>query len=138
MDESIAAALDRLTLKRIQLNVSYANNHLKIMADETKLKTAFLNIIINAIEAMEEDKGKLTISIRNVGLEHVVMIEDNGCGISSENLTRLFEPYFTTKPGGLGLGLASALNTLQLHHAYLDVQSKINEGTTFQITFKSV
>lgn len=137
MDESIAAALDRITLKRIHLNVSYANSHLKIMADAAKLKSAFLNIIINAIEAMEEDKGKLTISIRNVGLEHVVMIEDNGCGITSENLTRLFEPYFTTKKGGLGLGLASALNTLQLHHAYLDVQSKENEGTTFLITFKS-
>lgn len=137
MDESIASALDRLTLKRIHLNVSYANNHLKVLADPKKLKIGFLNIIINAIEAMEADKGKLTISIRNIGLEHVVMIEDNGCGISPENLTRLFEPYFTTKRNGLGLGLASALSTFQSHHAYIDVQSKLNEGTTFLITFKS-
>ena len=137
MDESIAAALDRLTLKRIQLNVSYANSGLRVMADAEKLKIAFLNIIINAIEAMEEDKGKLTISIRNTGPEHVVMIEDNGSGISPENFSRLFEPYFTTKRSGLGLGLASALSTLQSHHAYIDVQSKVGEGTTFLITFKA-
>lgn len=138
MDESIAAALDRLTLKKIQLNVSYANNHLKIMGDAEKLKIAFLNIIINAIEAMQEDKGKLSISIRNIGLEHVVIIEDNGCGISPENFSRLFEPYFTTKPDGVGLGLASALGTLQSHQAFIDVQSKVNEGTAFLITFKAL
>jgi signal transduction histidine kinase len=139
MDESIAAALDRLTLKRIQLNVSYASNSLTVMADAEKLKIAFLNLVINAIEAMEEDTGRLTISIRNDGPEHVVMIEDNGCGISPENFSRLFEPYFTTKRSGLGLGLASALSTFQSHHAFIDVKSKskVGEGTTFLITFKA-
>lgn len=137
MDESIAATLDRITLKKIQLNVSYANAALKIKADAEKLKMAFLNLLINAVEAMEEEKGQLTVSVRSVGLEHVVMIEDNGCGISPENLGRLFEPYFTTKKKGLGLGLASALSTFQSHNAFIDVQSKQNEGTKFLITFKA-
>jgi len=137
LDESIAAALDRITLKRIKLELSYPDELLKIRADLQKLKIAFLNIIINAIEAMEEDRGKLLISLRNIGLEHVVVISDNGTGISQENLSRLFEPYFTSKRNGMGLGLASTLNILQSHQAFIDVRSKLNEGTAFIITFKA-
>ena len=137
LDESIAAAVDRITLKRIKLELSYPDQLLKIRADLQKLKIAFLNIIINAVEAMEEDKGKLLISLRNIGLEHVVVIADNGSGISQENLGRLFEPYFTSKRNGMGLGLASTLNILQSHQAFIDVQSKLNEGTSFIITFKA-
>jgi len=137
IDESIAAAVDRITLKRIKLELSYPDELLRIRADIQKLKIAFLNIIINAIEAMEEDKGKLQITLRSIGLEHVVVIADNGSGISQENLGRLFEPYFTSKRNGMGLGLASTLNILQSHQAFVDVQSKLNEGTSFIITFKA-
>ena len=77
------------------------------------------------------------ISLRTVGVEHVVIISDNGSGISQENLGKLFEPYFTSKRNGMGLGLASTLNILQSHDAFVDVQSKLNEGTSFIITFKA-
>ncbi|MCW3116538.1 MAG: domain S-box protein [Chitinophagaceae bacterium] len=136
MEESLASALDRITLKRIELNVSYTSESLHVLCDEEKLKIAFLNIIINAIEAMEEDIGKLYINIRNEKTEHIIVIRDNGCGISSENLSHLFEPYFTSKRNGMGLGLASTLNILQSHHASIEVQSKLNEGTTFTVIFK--
>ena len=137
MDESIAAALDRITLKRIDLNVSYTSEELHILGDAEKLKIAFLNIIINAIEAMEEGSGKLKIVMRNSANEHIIEISDNGCGISEENLSHLFEPYFTSKRNGMGLGLASTLNILQSHKAYIDVQSTLGEGTTFFLTFRS-
>jgi PAS domain S-box-containing protein len=136
MDESVAAAIDRLSLRRISMEIKYANEPLKVLVDKEKLKIAFLNIIINAIEAMENETGKLYIAIDSFDQVHQVTIKDNGCGIPSENISRLFEPYFTSKRNGVGLGLASTLNILQSHKAKVDVNSVINEGTTFTILFQ--
>jgi two-component system, sporulation sensor kinase E len=135
MDESIAISLDRLTLQRVKLQIRYTNEPAWIMADGAKLKIAFLNIIINAIEAMEEEKGLLEIVVDSDQHQHVVKINDNGSGISEENLSRLFEPYFTSKRNGLGLGLAATLNILQSHKARIEVASAIGRGTFFTITF---
>ena len=63
-------------------------------------------------------------------------ISDNGSGISEESLLRLFEPYFTSKRNGMGLGLASTLNIIQSHNAHIDVKSEVGVGTTFFIGFK--
>jgi PAS domain S-box-containing protein len=133
LDESILAALDRITLKKIKLKVSYPQEPAYVMADPDKLKIAFLNIIINAIEAMNEETGVLSISIHREKGFYSILIGDNGIGISEENLSKLFEPYFTSKKNGLGLGLAATLNILQSHSASVDVQSRTNEGTTFFI-----
>ena len=135
MDESISIALDRLTLQRVKLQIRYSNEPAWIMADAGKLKIAFLNIIINAIEAMQEEKGLLEIIVDSNNLHHTVKINDNGSGISEENLSRLFEPYFTSKRNGLGLGLASTLNILQSHKARIEVASAVGRGTFFTITF---
>lgn len=136
MDEAIAAAVDRMTLKRIDLQVSYPEKDCCALLDTEKIKLAFLNIIINAIEAMEEDKGKLSITINSSDEEHIVKITDNGSGISEENMQRLFEPYFTSKRNGMGLGLAATLNIIQSHNAHIDVKSKIGAGSSFIISFK--
>lgn len=105
------------------------------MANKEKLRIAFLNIVINAVEAMEPGKGVLTVSIDRAKDNHIVIIRDNGCGIPEENLSRLFEPYFTSKRNGMGLGLAATLNILQSHKANIDVTSVLKSGTTFSITF---
>ena len=65
----------------------------------------------------------------------MLKITDNGKGISEENISRLFEPYFTQKRNGMGLGLAFTLNILQAHKATIEVASAVGEGTTFTITF---
>jgi PAS domain S-box-containing protein len=135
LDESITAAMDRITLKNIKLQIRYPDDILYIPADKEKLKIAFLNIIINAVEAMEEEVGKLEVTMGGHSNGCQVHITDNGSGISEDNLQRLFEPYFTSKRNGLGLGLAATLNILQAHHAEVDVQSEMGEGTTFVITF---
>jgi signal transduction histidine kinase len=135
MDESIVAALDRITLKKIKLVVNYTGTSAWVMADKTQLKIAFLNIIINAIEAMKEDEGELQIEIRKEAFKYMVIIGDNGNGISEENLTKLFEPYFTSKQNGMGLGLASTLNIIKAHKAMIEVQSNENVGTNFYISF---
>jgi len=137
MDKTIAQALDRIILKHINLQLRYDKEPAEILADENKLSIAFLNMLINAVEAMQENVGKLTIEISHNGTMHVVTISDNGCGIPQENLTRLFEPYFTSKRNGVGLGLVSTLNIIKSHKGNIDVQSKVNEGTTFNILFPS-
>ena len=135
MDESIAEALDRITLQRINMQIRYCNEPCWVMANKEKLKIAFLNIIINGVEAMATSKGELDIDIETSNFIHKVMIRDNGCGIPEENLSRLFEPYFTSKRNGMGLGLAATLNILQSHKAHIDLSSAVGEGTTFVITF---
>jgi signal transduction histidine kinase len=135
IDETISAALDRITLKQIKLKVNYPEFACYIKGDKEKLKIAFLNIIINAIEAISHTHGELTIVILPMEDNFAVEITDNGVGIPAENLSKLFEPYFTSKRNGIGLGLASTLNILQSHTATVEVKSKVNEGTTFIVTF---
>jgi PAS domain S-box-containing protein len=135
VDESIGAALDRITLQKVKLDIEYVKEPAYVKADAEKLKLAFLNIIINAVEAMEEDRGVLSISIESDRDSHVVKIRDNGSGIAEENLSKLFEPYFTSKRNGLGLGLAATLNILQSHKGRIEVTSEMNKGSQFTITF---
>ncbi|MBC7553248.1 MAG: PAS domain S-box protein [Taibaiella sp.] len=135
LDDVISICLDRLTLKHIQLYVNYPDNMIAILADREKLKLALLNILINAIEAMEENVGLLSIILHENETHAVLTIKDNGCGISEENISRLFEPYFTQKRNGVGLGLTFTLNILQAHKANIEVNSKPGQGTTFTISF---
>lgn len=135
LDDVIAASIDRITLKKIKLDAHYPDETVLIMADAEKLKLALLNIVINAIEAMEEGKGQLTIAVQVLRQTAMLRIADNGCGISEENISRLFEPYFTQKRNGMGLGLAFTLNILQAHKATIDVSSSEQQGTTFTISF---
>ena len=135
LDKSIHAAMDRIMLKHIKLQVRYVERPIHIRADGDKLSLAFLNIIINAVEAMEDNKGKLMVSILENGENWEVRITDNGTGIPEENIPRLFEPYFTAKRNGMGLGLPAALNIFQAHRALVDVTSVVDVGTTFSIVF---
>jgi signal transduction histidine kinase len=135
VDDSIADALDRITLQKINMQIRYYNEPSYLMANREKLKIAFLNIIINAVEAMSAGNGKLDIIINSANNLHTIIVKDNGSGIAEDNLSRLFEPYFTSKRNGMGLGLASTLNILQSHKAQIDVTSAVNVGTTFTITF---
>jgi PAS domain S-box-containing protein len=135
MNDVISTAKDSLTLKRIKLETSYPPEIQMIMADKAKLNIALFNIVINAIEAMEEGQGMLTINLKKYNDNMVLTITDNGCGISKENISRLFEPYFTQKRNGMGLGLAFTLNILQAHKAIVEVSSAEKKGTTFTISF---
>ncbi len=137
MDDARNEALDRITLQQINLQVRYQASPCMIMANREKLRIAFLNIIINAVEAMEPGKGVLTIVVESQKNQHVATIRDTGCGIPEENISRLFEPYFTSKRNGMGLGLAATLNILQSHRANIDVSSVLKQGTTFTIGFPS-
>lgn len=135
LEDTLQAASDRIMLKKIKLDFTFDDEELHILADAEKLKIALLNIIINAIEAMAEETGQLTVKAFTDNGYNKIIISDNGGGINEENLARLFEPYFTSKRNGMGLGLAATLNIIQAHKGLIDVQSQVGEGTTFTISF---
>jgi PAS domain S-box-containing protein len=97
IEEVLEAALDRINLKHINLSVNIPSQPVVIHCDRQKMVMALLNIIINAIEAMEEETGRLIIDAHTYHNKLILYITDNGSGISEENLPRLFEPYFTSK-----------------------------------------
>jgi PAS domain S-box-containing protein len=135
VDQTITAAHDRLILKQIKISASYNNKPAFIIGDIEKLKFALLNIVVNAIEAITHEHGNIHISIQENVEDYIVKVSDNGIGMSQENMLRLFEPYFTLKKNGLGLGLSSSFKILQSHNGRIDVKTALGEGTAFIIKF---
>jgi signal transduction histidine kinase len=138
LDETLELARDRMELKQITLYKKYADNGCKILADAEKMKIAFLNIIVNAIEAMEEEEGILAIRTEIENNKCKINIEDNGKGMNEETLQKLFDPYFTNKSGGNGLGLTNTQNIILNHKGSISVKSRLNEGSVFTITLNIV
>ena len=104
-------------------------------ADKSKLVIAFTNILINAVEAMEINKGNLSVGIKSSGDSYNISIRDNGRGIPREYLSKLFDPFFTLKKNGMGLGLTASYSIIQSHKARMQVESNVDEGTNFLISF---
>ena len=112
--------------------------------DKGQIGQVVQNIVINAIQAMPEG-GLLRIGLCNTTVDAATVpelaagrylkltIADHGPGIDPEHLSRIFDPYFTTKPNGSGLGLATVYSIIKRHLGRIEVQSKLGEGTTFFI-----
>lgn len=135
LDDTLQLAIDRIHLKKIKLVKEYSENVPTVMLDTEKIKTAFLNLFINAVEAMEEGKGILTVRTLNTANRCIIEVEDNGSGISKENLENLFVPFFSRKSKGMGLGLTAAQNIIISHKGTIDVESTVGKGTKFIVTF---
>lgn len=120
-----------------------------IEADEGQLSQVFNNIVINAVQAMPGG-GKITVQGMNLVLEaeNSLMLppgdyvklsfSDEGCGMPEDVLQKIFDPYFTTKSQGMGLGLASVHSIVTRHGGNVEVCSKVNEGTTFTLILPSI
>ncbi|HWT01500.1 MAG TPA: ATP-binding protein [Pyrinomonadaceae bacterium] len=109
-----------------------------VAGDADLLKQAFLNIIINGFQAMEHG-GRLLVQTARDGDRHVlVSIRDHGPGIKPEARERIFHLYYTTKPGGNGIGLAQAFRAVQLHNGHITFDSQPGQGTTFNVRLKAV
>jgi PAS domain S-box-containing protein len=136
LDESLELGIDRARLKKITVQKNYgAAADDVISVDMEKIKIALLNIIINAIEAMESLTGVLTLTTETKGKSCAIIIADNGPGISKENMPKLFEPFFSKKAKGVGLGLTSTQNIILNHNGTIDVESEEGVGTKFIIKF---
>ena len=136
IDEVLVMAKDRIRLKNIVVNKEYAVKDCYIALNYGEMKIALTNIIINAIDAMTLDEGELTLVTKSDEDKCTLYIKDNGSGISEENLKSIFKPYFTNKPGGMGLGLATTQDILRLNNVSMNVESVVDEGTRFILQFK--
>lgn len=132
-DKALALAQDRLQLNGINVKKEYVKQDVMIPADEDKVIIALLNIIINAVEAMTPGNGLLTLQTAKQRDKAVITIIDNGPGIPEETKSRLFDPFFTNKPKGTGLGLTSTQNIIMNHKGTVHVESEIGEGTVFTV-----
>lgn len=134
LNEALEMAKDRIELNNIKVQRKYSSGLCHINVDRDQIKTAFLNIIVNAVEAMEPGKGILLVKTESRNNKCVITISDNGIGMKVEELLRLFEPYFTNKPKGTGLGLTHTQNIIISHKGLINVASKPGLGTSFEIT----
>jgi signal transduction histidine kinase len=108
-----------------------------VLIDREQIKQVLLNVLLNAVDATPE-KGSIAVRTRKVarnGQRDLVQIEirDTGNGISPDKLEHIFTPFYTTKYNGSGLGLAISHQIIQEHEGYIDVESKVDSGTTFYI-----
>jgi len=100
-----------------------------IQADEDKLNQVFLNLFLNGIQAMESG-GTLTVRTVKTDKSIKVIVSDTGSGIEPDNLGRVFDPYFTTKPEGTGLGMAMSAKIVEEHGGVITIESEVNKGTS--------
>ncbi len=113
----------------VEMVVDLPNDLPVIHGDEDKLNQVFLNLFINAIQAMEHG-GKLTVSAAGAEGRVRIIVSDTGCGIAPEDIGRVFDPYFTTKPDGTGLGMAMSAKIIEEHGGEVTLESKQKQGTS--------
>jgi len=125
---------------RVNLEFEPSEDSVIIPIDPAQIEDAVLNLIINAIEAVNGD-GEVKIRVARsqndrtevFEEEAIVEVSDNGSGISEEDLTRIFNPFFTTRPGGTGLGLPAVRRIARAHSGRIEVKSSSGKGSTFTL-----
>jgi signal transduction histidine kinase len=128
------AFLDKeLRLSNIGVIRNYADSIPGIRSDPFELRQVFQNLILNAIDAIQNN-GEITLTTRRQGDEVVVTVADSGPGIPEEHLPKIFEPLFTTKPGGTGLGLAICADILERLGGRIRVHNSPGGGACFVVT----
>ncbi len=137
LDGMILLVTTETNKKKIHIKKVYDTNLPLVRVDREQIKQVFLNILLNAIDATPE-KGKITVKTRSFlkpGGEPYAQVEftDTGCGIPSDQLEEIFNPFFTTKNTGSGLGLSISNQIVQDHKGYIDVESQLNYGSSFFI-----
>jgi signal transduction histidine kinase len=134
LEETLELAKDRIELNHITVKKYYSPESCAVTVDAEKIKLAFLNIIVNAIEAVEKNTGMLELRTQRIGQKCVIEFRDNGKGMTEDVLQNLFEPYFTGKVKGNGLGLTNTQNIIFNHKGTIKVLSKPGQGSTFIVT----
>ena len=134
IEQVLAMVGHQAQLQNVEVAKEVSPSLPKVMADFDQLQQIFTNLALNAIQAMPEG-GRLTVRSSAVDSEVRVDVQDTGCGISKENMGKLFTPFFTTKVKGkgVGLGLAVAHGIIERHKGRIKVQSEVGKGTTFSV-----
>ena len=134
MRDTLALLDYRFKSSKVKVDLRLDEDMSLTMADEKQVSQVFLNLVNNAFQAMEKSGGTLTIRSICEGDKLCFIISDTGCGISKENLLKIFDPFFSTKgSGGTGLGLSVSHGLIRAHGGDISVESKENKGTTFTL-----
>ena len=138
LDHSLRLLHHQISGKLTSLQRRYQAQTDMVRGDEVQLQQAFMNLLLNALEAMDTN-GVLTVATETVEGERdtqwlCIHIQDTGVGVARENLGRLFEPFFTTKKNGTGLGLAISQHIASEHHGTIQARSEVNQGSTFSFS----
>jgi len=137
LEHTIKKVDDRVFLKQLEVSKSYCSG-LLIQANAEKLSLAFLNIIVNAIEAVKEGEGKIWITAYKRDDFIKIVFKDNGAGMEPEVASHMFDKNFSGKKNGLGVGLTNVKEILDRHKACVSVNSEPGSGTSIIVAFKAV
>ena len=136
LEELIELSAQRAKYAMVKIKTDFGDNLPTLKVSATELQQVFFNLINNAIDAMDQDGGTLTISSHQRENYLVIAVSDTGEGIPEANLNRIFDPFFTTKPvgKGTGLGLSICYGIIEKMGGKLEVESTLGKGTTFLIS----
>lgn len=139
LDRALKSVSEQIAMGKIVVKREYDADLHAVMADEQLCDQVFINLITNACEAMGEQGGDLILRVHPAhserGKEVVVEIQDTGPGIPPELKEQIFNPFFTTKKTGVGLGLAIVTKIIDAHQGTVRVKSELGQGACFQISF---
>jgi signal transduction histidine kinase len=138
--EAVALMRDELRSHRIMLKAEPNSRLPPVMGDRIQLQQVLLNLIANAIDAMAVEDGPRVLSVSSEVLDGddvVVSVADTGAGIGPQDIQRVFNPLFTTKSGGMGLGLSICRSIIEGHHGKLGVVPNTPKGAVFQIALRA-
>lgn len=135
IEDSLRIVEAQAVEENVRIGIVEHENVPKVMGDPDFLRSVFNNLFINALQAMENSGGRLSIKIYPDESGEFVNfdVSDTACGISPENISKIFEPYFSTKETGTGLGLAIVQKIVDIHNGTISVESKTGEGTKFTV-----
>jgi signal transduction histidine kinase len=131
--EVLELLLPQINANKIELDLSLSEEAAMGLIDETSIRGSLMNILLNAIEAMPQG-GRLSVTSERKNDMLSLEIVDTGPGISEEDAKKIFEPFYTTKEQGLGLGMPYARKIIEQHGGTISVSSKVGEGTRIVIT----
>jgi PAS domain S-box-containing protein len=135
VDDVSALSNKRMQLAKVQMKMEWDDTIPAITATNSQLKQVFLNLILNAIDAMPTG-GKILIRGKQVLGERpwvTIAVQDTGVGIAPDKLARIFDPFFSTKTTGTGLGLAVCKTIIENHSGRITVESAVGQGSTFTV-----
>ena len=136
--EVLALVGDEAKRNAVVVRTQFADDAFPVLGDRVQLQQVVLNLVMNAIEAMssvDEGPRELVITTRNIDPDQVqVTVEDSGTGINPQMIDKIFDPFYTTKPGGMGMGLSISRSILQAHGGRLWATAKDGAGTIFCFT----
>lgn len=132
IEDSMRIVEAQATEQNVAISIVERGEISPVLGDAEHLRSVFNNLFVNAVQAMREG-GTLTVTIEDEESQVKIEVADTGCGISEEILSKIFEPYFSTKETGTGLGLAIVKKIVDDHNGTIEVESKLNEETIFTV-----